>query len=91
MKSILVPVGGGSADEPVFETALAAARLFSAHLRFIHIRVPAAEAAIHSPGVAFVSGAALRDALDTLDKESSQRSDLAALKGSRVFEERLRP
>jgi nucleotide-binding universal stress UspA family protein len=78
MKSILVPVGGGDTDEAVFATAFAAACLFSAHLRFIHVRVSAGEAAIHSPGVGFVSGAALRDALDTLDKEAGKRSDVAA-------------
>jgi len=78
MKSILVPIGGGSADETVLQTALAAARLFASHLQFIHIRVSAGEAAIHSPGVEFVGGAALRDALDGLDKEASKRSDVAA-------------
>jgi nucleotide-binding universal stress UspA family protein len=78
MKSILVPIGGGSADEAVLQTAFAAAHLFSSHLQFIHIRVSGGEAALHSPGVGFVSGDALRDALDGLDKEASKRSDVAA-------------
>ena len=53
MKSILVPIGGGNTDEPVLETALAVARLLSAHLQFVHVRVSPGQAAVYSPGVAF--------------------------------------
>ena len=38
-KTILVPAGGAETDTPVFETALAVARLSAAHLVFLHIRV----------------------------------------------------
>jgi nucleotide-binding universal stress UspA family protein len=91
MKSILVPVGGGSADETVLETAFAVARLFSAHLRFIHVRVSAGEAAVYSPGVGFVSGEALRDALGNLDKEANQRSDAAAQRVREACERAMIP
>jgi nucleotide-binding universal stress UspA family protein len=74
MKSILVPVGGSDSDGSVLATALAAARLFSAHLRFVHIRLGAGEAAVHTPHVAFASGPALAGALAKLDAQSDQRS-----------------
>jgi nucleotide-binding universal stress UspA family protein len=74
MKSILVPVGGSDSDGPVLETALAAARLFSAHLRFVHIRLGAGEAAVHTPHVAFARGPALAGALAELDAQSDHRS-----------------
>jgi len=78
MKSILVPTGGGQTDESVFETALAAARLFSAHLRFVHIRVSPAQAAAYTPGADFASGRALRNALDQLQQDADNRSSTAA-------------
>lgn len=39
IKTILVPAGGAITDTPVFETAVAAARMFDAHLIFLHVRV----------------------------------------------------
>jgi nucleotide-binding universal stress UspA family protein len=77
MKSILVPTGGGETDESVFETALAAARLFSAHLQFVHIRVSPGQAAAYTPGADFASGPALRSALDQLQLEADNRSSTA--------------
>ena len=47
MKSILVPFSGSDTDRPLFETALAAARPFSGHLQFLHVRVGAGEAAVN--------------------------------------------
>jgi nucleotide-binding universal stress UspA family protein len=38
-KTILVPAGGAATDLPVFETALAVARMSHAHLVFLHVRV----------------------------------------------------
>lgn len=38
-KTMLVSAGGAITDTPVFETALAAARLSGAHLVFLHVRV----------------------------------------------------
>ena len=47
LAEVLVPTGGSDSDRPVFETALAAARLFSAHLTFVHIRIGAGQAAVN--------------------------------------------
>jgi len=77
MKSILVPTGGSASDAPVFETALAAARLFSGHLRFIHIRLSAGQAAVNMPHVAFATGPALSNALDQLQATADSRSTIA--------------
>ena len=78
MTSILVPIGGADSDEVVFETALAAARPLEAHLQFLHVRIGAGAAARNTPHVAFVGGAALRDALDELESQSATRSAAAA-------------
>jgi nucleotide-binding universal stress UspA family protein len=74
MKSILVPIGGSGSDETVFETALAAARPLAAHLRFLHVKIGAAEAARNTPHMDFAVGANLRIALDELETESATRS-----------------
>ncbi len=73
MKSILVPIGGSTTDEPVLETALAAARPFAAHLQFLHIRVGLGETAQYTPHMAFASGAALRGALEELEVQNRGR------------------
>jgi len=78
MKSILVLAGGSDTDELVFATALAAARLFSAHLQFVHIYVNPGQAAINTPHVEFASGAALVDALRQLQNRADDRSAAAA-------------
>jgi nucleotide-binding universal stress UspA family protein len=74
IKTILVPTSGGNADLAVFDTALAAARLFSAHLEFCHVRIEAGEALRYVPHAGFASGAALREALDALGAEGQARS-----------------
>ncbi len=78
MKSILVPTGGSDTDEPLFATALAAARPFSAHLQFVHIRINPGQAAVYTPHVEFASGAALVDALGQLQTQAEMRSAGAA-------------
>ena len=78
IKSILVPTVGSDSDGPVFETALAAARLFSAHLRFVHIRLSPGQAAVHTPHVAFASGPGLASALAELETDANLRSTGAA-------------
>jgi nucleotide-binding universal stress UspA family protein len=78
MKSIFVPIGGSDTDESACETALAAARPFSAHLQFVHIRISPGQAAVYTPHVQFVSGAALADALDRLQSDADTRSSAAA-------------
>jgi nucleotide-binding universal stress UspA family protein len=77
MKSFLVPIGGSDTDEPVLETALAAARPFAAHLQFLHVRVGVGQAAQHTPHLEFASGPALRDALMQLETQSQTRSAAA--------------
>jgi len=74
IKTILVPTSGDSADRVVFDTALAAARLFSAHIDFCHVRIEAGEALRYVPHAGFASGAGLREALDTLGAEGRTRS-----------------
>jgi nucleotide-binding universal stress UspA family protein len=74
MKSILVPIGGSATDGALLETALAAARLFSSHLHFVHVHIGAGEAAANVPHTAFAMGPALANALEELDKEAKTRS-----------------
>jgi nucleotide-binding universal stress UspA family protein len=76
MKSILALIGGGDRDQAVFETALAAARPFSAHIQFLHIHVGAGEAARFSHAQ-FAMGPALREALEQLASNAQHYSDLA--------------
>jgi len=74
IQTILVPAGGSDTDFVVFETALAVAQLFRAHLEFFHVRVDAAEALICSPHATFARGQGLRNALDYQKQESQARS-----------------
>jgi nucleotide-binding universal stress UspA family protein len=84
MKTILVPVGGGDTDAVVFETAMALAAPLAAHLEFVHVRLSAAEAALHTPHIGFARGAALRAALDDLAQRARDRS-LASAHHAREF------
>ncbi len=77
MKTILAFVGGGDRDQVILQTAFAAALPISAHLDFVHIHVPATEAARYNH-TEFASGAALRNALDRLDTKAKTFSDLAS-------------
>ena len=78
MKSILVPIGGSATDGALLETALAAARLFSGHLHFVHVHIGAGEAAANIPHTGFAMGPALANALEELEKEAETRSAEAA-------------
>jgi hypothetical protein len=77
MKSILVPTGGSDTDSPLFETALAVARLFSSHLQFLHIHIGAGEAALNVPHAEFAMGPALSNALEELEQSATIRSATA--------------
>jgi nucleotide-binding universal stress UspA family protein len=77
MKTILALVGGGDRDQVVLQTALAAALPLSAHLDFLHVHVPAGQAARYSR-MEYARGAALRNALDQLETKAKTFSDLAA-------------
>jgi hypothetical protein len=74
IKTILVPTGGSDTDFVVFETALAVAQLFRAHLEFFHARVDAAEGLRYSPHATFACGRGVRNALDDLERELQARS-----------------
>ncbi len=78
MKFFLVPIGGSQSDDAVLQTALAAARPFAAHLRFLHVRIGVGEAARNVPHVGFASGTALRSALRDLEDESRIRTEASA-------------
>src|SRR5581483_5051043 len=70
IKSIFVPVSGSDTDMRVFATALAIARPFNAHLRFLHLHLTPSEAAIRAPHVDWTCGGAIADALENLRRES---------------------
>ena len=82
IKTILVPTGGSDTDLVVFETALAAARLFRAHLEFFHVRVDAGEALTYSPHASFARGQGLRKAIE----DQLQESELRRRAGKRHFQ-----
>jgi nucleotide-binding universal stress UspA family protein len=83
IKTILVPWSGSESDRPTFESAVAAARRFGAHLEFLHVRIDPvqAAAAMTTPDV----GAALvtSDWIDRLEAEAEERAGRAR----RTFEE----
>jgi nucleotide-binding universal stress UspA family protein len=77
MNTILALIGGGERDQVILQTALAAARPFSAHVDFLHVRVSAAEAALNSH-VEFACGPAIGSALRELDERADTFSYVAA-------------
>ncbi len=77
MKTILVPASGSSTDDPVFATALAAARVLAAHLDFYHVRLSAGQAAVRAPHAAFCVGAALPATLQFLTEDTERLSKCA--------------
>jgi nucleotide-binding universal stress UspA family protein len=78
MKSILVFVSGQNLDHAILKTALAAAHPTSAHLRFLHIHMSAAQIAMRTPHSGYASGPALVNTLAQLENETKQRSATAA-------------
>jgi len=82
--TILVPVGGGESDQVVFETAFAVATAVNAHLDFMHVRIGAPEAALHTPHIGFAMGGALANALKDLAWRSGDRAE-AGLQNVRAF------
>lgn len=76
IKTILVPATGSQTDDAVFTSALAAARMFNAHLGFLHVRVDAGAmvAAMATDG----SGAAMASGLvERIDEEATRREERA--------------
>jgi nucleotide-binding universal stress UspA family protein len=76
IKTVLVPATGSEADSVVFASALAAARPFSAHLEFLHVRVDAAALAVtmasEGGGATMVGGL-----VERLDEEADLREKRA--------------
>ncbi len=74
-KFILVQSTDGTADGPVFATALAVARKFNSHLAFLHVRPDARQefAALAAAEVGVVSG--IGDTMARLEHEADRRED----------------
>src|SRR5215469_9578081 len=76
IKSILVPATGSDSDNAVFASALAIARVFDAHLDFLHVRVDAAAVAatmaMDGAGSVLVTGL-----VDKIDEEAKRREGTA--------------
>jgi nucleotide-binding universal stress UspA family protein len=84
IKTILVPTGGSGSDDPLFTSALAAARPFNAHLAFFHVHLSPSELVLHAPHLEFTQGSALRQAIAELDDTARMRS-VNALRHFREF------
>ena len=77
MKTILVPAGGSDSDLGIFETALAAARPFAAHLDFYHVKVDAGEAVVNTTHAGFAMGPGLQNTLELLHSDAEARAAAA--------------
>ena len=76
-KYLLVPATGAAADDAVFETALLAARPFSAHLEFLHVRVDVTEIVISMSTGGLGGGGAVQTVVDKLEAEAKQLENRA--------------
>jgi nucleotide-binding universal stress UspA family protein len=72
-KYILVPATGTGADSSVFATALAIARLASAHLAFLHVRIDVRETLLAMATNDMSGGAGYDQLLETLEQEVAAR------------------
>ncbi len=74
---ILLPVTGTPADGPVFQTALAAGRLFDGHLVGLHVRrdVQRDIAAMASADMGLATG--LQDVINRMEEDSDKLADAA--------------
>ncbi len=76
---ILVPATGAYTDEPVFATALTAARLLHAHLEFLHVRVDV-QATLAAMATADMGGGiGYSEVLEKLEQEVASRQKAAEL------------
>ena len=76
-KTILVPTSGSASDKGVFETALAVAKPFNAHLRFVHVRVTGGEAVARVPHAEFCRGAAISQVLEDVQEHGDTLANQA--------------
>jgi nucleotide-binding universal stress UspA family protein len=86
-KYLLVPATGAAEDESVFATALLAARLFSAHLEFLHVRVDVTDIVISMSTGGLGGGGAVQGVVDRLEAEAKQ-VEARARQGVEAFCER---
>ena len=76
IKTILVPSTGDDRDSSTFNTALAVARAFSAHLDFLHVRIDPADIAV-ALSTDIGGGMIPAGFIDQLEEEAAQREDKA--------------
>jgi len=76
---ILVPATGADTDEPVFATALTAARLLHAHLEFLHVRVDVQATLTAMAASDMGGGIGYSEILETLEQEVASRQKAAEL------------
>ena len=76
-----MPATGAATDEPVFATALTAARLLPAHLEFLHVRIDV-QATLMAMAMASADvggGIGYGEILETLEQEGASRQKAAEL------------
>src|SRR5262245_28145692 len=83
IKTILVPATGSDRDAAVFASALAVARLFAAHLEFLHVRPDAAATAVSM--AADGGGATMAGSLITRLEEEAEARETQATRRFRDF------
>jgi nucleotide-binding universal stress UspA family protein len=77
IKYIVVPATGTAVDTPVFDTALAVAKLLSAHLEFLHVRLDV-QTVLTAMAANDVSGGAGYDQmLESLERDAAERQKVA--------------
>ena len=73
IKTILVPATGTDTDGETFAAALEAARMFEAHLDFLHVRLDTVEVAVAMTAAAGGAGALTPGLVDQLEQEVGER------------------
>jgi nucleotide-binding universal stress UspA family protein len=76
-KHILVPATGAETDAPVFATASAVARLFRAHLEFLHVRIDVRKTLAAMATADIGGGAGYDEILPSLEQEVLSRQNKA--------------
>jgi nucleotide-binding universal stress UspA family protein len=83
IKTILVPATGGETDVGTFAAALQVARMFGAHLDFLHVRLDTVEVAVAMTADAGGGGALTPGMIEQLEQEVAERE----AKAKRTFTE----
>ena len=87
-KVLLVPALGMAADAPVFETAHLAARMFDAHVAFLHVRVDVREMIV-AMASSDMGGGGISGIVDRMEKDSLTQEQVAH-KGFEDFRDRTK-